>query len=340
MAKASLDQAISATSDKYDVQVKWLPFFLRPNMPSEGVECGSGDGSGTAPSGPYWHDRIDRARTLGIDMSGGVAGNRFPNTTLTHVLLTWAWAQDPARQHELAELIFEAFYAKEIFLNLANLVDLADKAGYDAVAARRWLESKRGEAAVKAEARKSGVSGVPYFYINGKAVFSGAQDPHSFINAFAKAVQERPLPPRCPKILDQASIDAMSIKELKRLLLERGANPITVRLYVEKRDFAEAIMEMQRAELEKLAPKRLKTMLRNKGMTDPKQFSGAEKAELIQYLLQDVPTPERTTTTTTTTTAAAAAATSDNLSVGGGDDDGHYDCSGDTCQWVPGSSLA
>ena len=290
MGKASLDQAISTTKTTFDVQVKWSPFFLRPNMPAEGVECGSlrGDGSGSrAPSGPYWHSRNDRAAQLGIDMSGGVARNRFPNTTLAHVLLTWAYDQDPESQHALAELIFEAFYSKEIYLDAANLSLLADKAGYDADAARRHLDSKRGEARVKSEARQAGVSGVPYFIINGEGVFSGAQDPQAFIHAFAKAAQERPLPPRCPKILDKASLDAMSIKELKRLLLEGGANPITVREYVEKSEFREAIMTRQRSDLERLEPKRLKAMLQKKGIVDQRRFTGAEKSELIRAVLQD-----------------------------------------------------
>jgi len=166
-------------------------------MPKEGTRCGSlkADGS-RAPTGAYWHYAIDRARSLGIDMSGNVGGNTFPNTTLAHVLLSWAYEQSPERQHDLAELIFEAFYAKEVFLDLDALVQLAGQAGYDTHSAREWLASTHGEAAVQAEARKSGVSGVPFFIINGEGVFSGAQEPTVFEQAFAEAARKRPLPPR------------------------------------------------------------------------------------------------------------------------------------------------
>jgi len=166
-------------------------------MLKEGTRCGSlrADGS-RVPTGAYWHYAIDRARSLGIDMSGNVGGNTFPNTTLAHVLLSWAYKQNPERQHDLAELIFEAFYSKEIFLDLDALVQLAGQAGYDAHSAREWLASTHGEAAVKAEARKSGVSGVPFFIINGEGVFSGAQDPTVFEQALAEAAKKRPLPPR------------------------------------------------------------------------------------------------------------------------------------------------
>merc|ERR1711959_357758 len=117
-----------------------MPFFLRPNMSAEGVVCGAQRPDGSkAPGGPYWHYAIDRARSLGIDMAGGVGGNRFPNTTLAHVLLAWAYKEAPERQHHLAELIFEAFYSKEVFLDLPALVALAGQAGYDMGSAHQWL---------------------------------------------------------------------------------------------------------------------------------------------------------------------------------------------------------
>lgn len=285
MGKASLDKAIAGTTDKYDIRVKWSPFFLRPNMPKEGVRCGAQRPDGTkAPNGPYWHYAIDRARSLGIDMSGGVGGNKFPNTTLAHVLLSWAYKQNPTRQHELAELIFEAFYSKEVFLGLDALIGLAARCGYSADKARSWLESTKGEAAVKAEARKSGVSGVPFFIINGEGVFSGAQDPQTFEQAFAKAARDRPLPARMPSVIDAPTLEAMSPKELKQLLLERGANPMAVRKYVEKSELVHAMMEQQQASLSALPAKSLRALLAQQPSLQ--SHVGVEKEDLVQVLLQ------------------------------------------------------
>lgn len=289
MGKASLDSALGTTSSLYDVRVEWKPFFLRPNMPSGGTPLGSTRPDGSkVPSGPYWHYAIDRARELGIDMSGSVGGGKFPNTTLAHVLLSWAWEQAPERQHQLAELIFQAFYSRAVFLDLPALVALAEQAGYDPAAAHLWLLSTRGEAAVKAEATQSGVSGVPYFIINGKGVFSGAQEPSSFIQEFAKAVRERPLPPRAPRIHSASALATMSPKELKTILLNQGANPITVAEYVEKQELASAVGEMQRAGLLARSPTELKAMLVEQGIHP--QACGAEKADLVNALLgEDAP---------------------------------------------------
>lgn len=283
MGKASLDNAIRATKDLYDVHVEWKPFFLRPNMPPEGVACGAPRGDGTfAPSGPYWHYAIDRARSLGIDMSGDC--NRFPNTTLSHALLSWAHKQRPAGQHHLAELIFQAYYSKNIFLDLDALVELATKAGYSAEKARAHLLSRKGEAAVKAEARSAGVSGVPYFIINGEGVFSGAQDPEAFKQAFAKAVKQRPLPPSAPHIYTGSQLAVMTPKQIKAVLFERGANPVTMRECVERDELVGLLMQLQGEQLQAMSNKGLRDLLLQTGLP-PQEMAGVEKGDLIRRLL-------------------------------------------------------
>jgi len=253
-------------------------------MPEHGILPGAPRGDGThAPSGPYWHYAIDRARALGIDMSGGVS--RFPNTTLAHCLLAWAFHEHPEGQHGLAELIFEAYYAKAIFLDLEALVALASKAGYNAEKARAHLSSKKGEAAVKAEARSSGVSGVPYFIINGKGVFSGAQDPATFEQEFLKASKDRPLPARPPAIYSGPEITRMSIKEIKAVLYTRGVNPMQVREFVEKGEFAECLVGLQKEQLQDTSSKGLRAMLMRAGV-DAREMVGVEKNDLIRRLLE------------------------------------------------------
>lgn len=139
---------------------------------------------------PQFHKFQDRAQALGIDMMGDV--DRVPNTRLSHILLEWAHEQRPEGQHQLKELIFQAYYSKNIFLGLENLVMLASQAGYDGEAARAYLLSGQGEAAVvrKSEAAKAqGVSGIPYIKVNGRPTWNGAQDP-STIAAGLRAAAE------------------------------------------------------------------------------------------------------------------------------------------------------
>lgn len=123
----------------------------------------------------------ERARQLGIDMTGDV--DRVPNTLLLHVCLHWAYEQEPRKQHALKGLIFQAYYSKNIFLNAENLALLAAQAGYDAAAALAHLRSGTGEAEIKQRsdaAKRSGIDGIPFFMINDKPAFSGAQEPAKF----------------------------------------------------------------------------------------------------------------------------------------------------------------
>lgn len=140
---------------------------------------------------PQFHKFADRARSLGIDMSGDVT--RVPNTRLAHQLLEWAHEQRPEAQHQLKELIFQAYYSKDVYLgDIENLVSMASQVGYDAAAARAYLASGKGEATVvrkSEEAKRGGVSGIPYIMVNDKPTWSGAQDPAAFASGLRAAAR-------------------------------------------------------------------------------------------------------------------------------------------------------
>merc|ERR1712217_100832 len=96
---------------------------------------------------PQFWRMADRGKQVGVDMTGNVT--RVPNTILAHSLLNWAHEQKPELQHSLKELIFQAYYTKDIFLDLSALVEMARQVGYDADAARAYLLSSKGEEIVK-----------------------------------------------------------------------------------------------------------------------------------------------------------------------------------------------
>jgi|Transcript_43287 predicted DsbA family dithiol-disulfide isomerase len=181
--------AIASVKDDINVDVSWEPYLLKESGPYAVPP----EGRPILPLGaePQFHKMADRGRAVGIDMTGDVS--RVPNTRLSHILLEWAHEQRPEGQHQLKELIFQAYYSKNIYLgDIENLVSLATQAGYDGAAARAHLASGRGEAPMvrKAmDAKKSGVDGIPYFIINDKIAFSGAQDPTSFKDMIRKASQ-------------------------------------------------------------------------------------------------------------------------------------------------------
>jgi len=192
VAKGSLDVALQSDEvrSNCDVEVRWHPFFIRPNMVDQPqFKDGVTPGSSGTPGGAYWHWAIDKAKKYGLDMSGGI--DKFPDVIYGHRLLYWAEKQGGWQiQHDLSGRIFKAFYSDCVFLGPENLARLAGEAGLDADAALAYMRSDTDTAKVKDEARRysqGGVSGVPNFIINGKPAFSGSQEPRTFASAIVSA---------------------------------------------------------------------------------------------------------------------------------------------------------
>lgn len=173
-----------------DVEVRWHPFFIRPQfVDKQAFKAGAAPGTNGTPAGAYWHWAIDKAKKYGIDMSGGI--EKYPDVIYAHRLLFWAEKQGGCHvQHKLSGIIFKAFYSDGVFLGPENLARLAGEAGLDANAALAYLQSNEDTSEVIKEAQsfsEGGVSGVPYFYINGKPMFSGSQEPKVFAEAIMAA---------------------------------------------------------------------------------------------------------------------------------------------------------
>lgn len=174
-----------------DVEVRWRPFFLRPqSLDDPRKRDGVVPGTLGAPAGPYWHGFINRAKQYGIDMSGGV--ERFPNVLYSHRLLEYAektggWEM----QHDLSGRIFKAFYSQGIYLGPENLAKLAEQSGFDHDVVLAYLRSDEDAAEVKRQGLSwKGIGGVPYFFINGRPSFSGCQEPSTYSHAIIEAAQQ------------------------------------------------------------------------------------------------------------------------------------------------------
>lgn len=180
--------AIADVKDDADVLVTWEPFLLKESGPYAVPP----EGRPLLPVGaePGFWKMADRGKQVGVDMTGNVT--RVPNTILAHALLDWAHEQQPASQHKLKELVFQAYYSKDIYLDLPALVTMAGQTGYDAAAARAYLLSRKGEAIVqqKSNAAKKYVNGVPYITIENDTTLEGAQDPAVFARALRSAARK------------------------------------------------------------------------------------------------------------------------------------------------------
>lgn len=155
-------------------------------MPEEGVE---------KPGGAGAHNVGERIKTAGeqagIEFTG--ACGRAPNSMKAHAAMAFALeTAGPDVQNRLQEVLFRHYFTDGRYPDIPNVVDAAKEVGLPEAQVREALESRRYEASVKQEAAKvssSGVSGVPYFYVNGQAIFSGAQPPQAFIEVLKKASQ-------------------------------------------------------------------------------------------------------------------------------------------------------
>ena len=113
------------------------------------------------------------------------------NTLDAHRLVHLAASHD--RQDSMMERLYKAYFTEQrSIFDVESLVSLAVEEGLDATEVREALESDRYVDAVRRdleEARMLGVTGVPFFVIDGRYGISGAQATEVFTRALTMAVQ-------------------------------------------------------------------------------------------------------------------------------------------------------
>ncbi len=94
-------------------------------------------------------------------------------------------------QDAVVEALFLAYFTEGRDLSdRATLAEVAAGAGLDRAEVDELLAGDVGLDAVRAgeeQARRLGVSGVPFFVVNGKVALSGAQPSELFLQAFEQA---------------------------------------------------------------------------------------------------------------------------------------------------------
>ena len=194
IGKRKLESALAMLRDEtsdVDVKVRWHPFELNPQLPSEGI-----------PRARYVAQKFggsERATEVyaRVSRAGEAAGIAFqfdrietqPNTMNGHRLVAWTQSQSDA--DAVVERLFDAFFLQGRNIgDRDELVRIAEEAGYDAEAAREMLASDAMRDVVTSESREAvdaGIEGVPCFIFNGRIAVSGAQDPQTLLRAIAAA---------------------------------------------------------------------------------------------------------------------------------------------------------
>jgi len=188
VGKRRLENALAQRPD-LNFTVAWQPFQLNSDMPREGRNRQA-----------YYQEKFgpEKAAMLldGLKQTGADEGISFgsdadamaPNTLSAHVLMYWANADDSIDANDLAEKLFCAHHvACEDIGDHTVLSGIAGEVGMDEADVAERLAAREDEDIVKeriAQFVARGVSGVPFFIINGQYGISGAQPAENLASAF------------------------------------------------------------------------------------------------------------------------------------------------------------
>lgn len=191
--EAALELYRQAQPQAVPPQVRWWPFELNPDLPAEGIERQAylERKFGAARSGEVY------ARVSAVGREVGIAFaferiTRQPNTLAAHSLI--ALAGEAGCQDAVQEALFRAYFLEGVDLTRAeNLLAIGTGAGLPEAAAHARLADPGARQAVRAqedEARRLGVSGVPFFIFNQALAVSGAHEPGTLLQAMQQADEQ------------------------------------------------------------------------------------------------------------------------------------------------------
>ncbi|GGB45268.1 DSBA oxidoreductase [Roseibium aquae] len=190
IGKRRLESALKSVPDVM-VEVRWHPFQLDDTLPAEGKDRSQ-----------YLSDKFggrERAQAVysQISQAGKQEGIPFafdriqtsPNTLDSHRLILWSKAD--GLQNEVVERLFKAYFIDgEDLTQPGTLVQIAEDAGMEADLVEQLLETDSDLEKTKkqiGQAHEMGVTGVPFFIIDGRFAVAGAEKPETIAAAIMHA---------------------------------------------------------------------------------------------------------------------------------------------------------
>ncbi len=198
---SQLQKGLAQLDGEVEAEIRWLPFELNPDMPSEG------EGQAEHIARKYGRSpaeaEANRDKLLQIGERAGYSfaysGEGEPpkamiwNTFQAHKLLKWALIEHgPEVQTRLKRALFDAHFQQR--RNMSDpqvLIDVAAEQGLDRAGAEAALADEALGAIVRreeAQAWDMNISGVPAMVVNGKYLIPGAQEPETYANALRRVV--------------------------------------------------------------------------------------------------------------------------------------------------------
>lgn len=189
LGKSNLDKALQEYQDP--VIIRWHPFQLDPTIPREGVDRKTYMAN-KFPDPSYLqnaHERLlnlAKANGLKFDFE---AIQKSPNTLDAHRLIQWAG--EIGKQDQIVNSLFKAYFEQGRDIgDHAVLIEIASAHGFEKKEIEKKISGDDDVNSVRAEieeAKRLGISGVPFFIFNRKLATSGAQPPEQLLAAIKQA---------------------------------------------------------------------------------------------------------------------------------------------------------
>ncbi|GEN65866.1 DsbA family oxidoreductase [Chryseobacterium rhizosphaerae] len=191
IGKNNFEEALNKLPFKDEVQVEWKSFQLDPSLDPKQTQntieyFREKKGFPEAQATQMISQVAQMGKGAGIDFNFEKA--LITNTFSAHKLLHLAKKYN--KSNEMEEALFIAHFIDgknvgdtEVLVSLAESLDLDKEEARQAVTTDQWDNEVNQDIL---EARNNGVSGVPFFVLNGKYAVSGAQP----VEAFEEALQQ------------------------------------------------------------------------------------------------------------------------------------------------------
>jgi predicted DsbA family dithiol-disulfide isomerase len=185
IGKRRLEKALAMLDAEVQPEIRWLPFQLNPEMPTQGIARAE---YRKAKFGSIERSRGLDARVAAEGEGEGIAFafermERTPNTAAAHRLIDLA--QKQGKGTAVVDALFKGYFeeARDIG-DAAVLAEIAARAGVGG-----WPQEADGPtvAALEEDVRNLGISAVPTFILDRKLGVSGAHPPEALAQAIRQA---------------------------------------------------------------------------------------------------------------------------------------------------------
>ncbi|MGE0587468.1 MAG: DsbA family oxidoreductase [Cyclobacteriaceae bacterium] len=197
IGKRRVEKAMKELEGEFQFEVNYLPFELNPQMPAEGRN--QKEYLTEKFGGPDRYQKLTDNVTQ-VAKGEGLAFDydkqlKSPNTRDAHRLI-W-FAKTVGKQAAMKEALMKAYFEEgKDLTQKSTLVEIAAGAGLDSERINTLLSSDEGLVEVQYLEQMNyqrGISGVPFYIVNGKYGISGAQPSETFVSAFKEISEKTPV---------------------------------------------------------------------------------------------------------------------------------------------------